>query len=278
MEFSEVSVPARERDISSSGLSWSAVIGGAFVIAALSVIMLALGTGFGLTVVSPGSNVGMSASTAGSIAIIWLIFTELIACLLGGYLTGRLRTRWAVIQQDEAHFRDTANGFLAWAVSVVIVLTFLGTAATSMAGGLRGSDDSSGRTSEEAHAGILPSEAYFVDRLFRSEHTAPENDASRGEAARLFTHILARHGQNDVVPADTARLAQLVSAKTGMNTADANQCVSDTINAARQSEDKTRKAIAHLLLWIFLALLIGAFCASYAATIGGRQRDHVRTI
>jgi hypothetical protein len=51
--------------------------------------------------------------------------------------------------------------------------------------------------------------------------------------------------------------------------------VSDTIADARQTEDNARKATAHLLLWIFLALLIGAFCASYAATIGGRQRDHV---
>ena len=54
--------------------------------------------------------------------------------------------------------------------------------------------------------------------------------------------------------------------------------VADVITAARQAEDTARKAAAHLLLWVFLALLIGAFCASYAATIGGRQRDHVKLI
>jgi hypothetical protein len=32
------------------------------------------------------------------------------------------------------------------------------------------------------------------------------------------------------------------------------------------------------LYWTFLALLIGAFCASFAATIGGKQRDHVVAI
>jgi hypothetical protein len=251
MEFSEVSIPTRERDVSSCGVSWGAVIGGAFVIAALSVIMLALGAGFGLEVVSPWSNVGVSASTAGSITIVWLIVTEIIACLLGGYLTGRLRTKWAVIHQDEAHFRDTANGFLAWAVSVVMTLTFLGSAAVSMAGGYRGTDGSSERRGEEVQAG-LPSEAYFVDRLFRSEHTAPENEASRVEAGRLLTHVL-RSRQSDVAAADTDYLAQLVAARTGSNKTDASKRVSDTIDAARRAEDGARQAIAHLLLWVFLA-------------------------
>jgi hypothetical protein len=32
------------------------------------------------------------------------------------------------------------------------------------------------------------------------------------------------------------------------------------------------------LLWLFLSLLMGAFSASLAAMIGGRQRDHVRPV
>ena len=39
--------------------------------------------------------------------------------------TGRLRTKWALIHTDEVYFRDTANGFLAWAVALVISVTFL---------------------------------------------------------------------------------------------------------------------------------------------------------
>jgi hypothetical protein len=104
---SELSIPARERDMSSSDVSWGAVIGGAFVAAALSLIMLALGAGFGLSAVSPWSNVGMSASTAGSAAIIWLILTQVVAYSMGGYLAGRLRTRCHVIHSDEVHFRDS---------------------------------------------------------------------------------------------------------------------------------------------------------------------------
>ena len=73
-------------------------------------------------------------------------------------------------------------------------------------------------------------------------------------------------------------LARLVAAKTGLNSADAQLRVSDTITEARLTEDVARKATARLLLWTFVALLVGAFCASYAATIGGRQRDHVQLV
>ena len=110
----------------SSGVSWGAVIGGAFVGAAFSLILLALGAGLGLSAVSPWSNVGVSASTVGIAAIVWLMVIEIIASGLGGYLTGRLRTKWTQIHTDEVYFRDTANGFLAWAVALVISVVFLG--------------------------------------------------------------------------------------------------------------------------------------------------------
>ncbi len=265
------------RDASSSGVSWGAVIGGAFVAAALSLIMLALGAGFGLSAVSPWSGAGVSASTIGSVAIIWLIFTQLIAFAMGGYLAGRLRTRWSSIHNDEVHFRDTANGFLAWAVAVVMTVAFLAAAASSLAGGVASSRDTSARAGTAEDHSALEGNAYFVDRLFRSDHPATtENDTSiRAEASRIFVKSLATNGSST---ADTAYLAQLVAAKTGLNSSDAGKRVSDTLADARQSEDDARKAAAHVLLWIFLALLIGAFCASFAATIGGRQRDRVQVL
>jgi hypothetical protein len=119
----------------SSGVSWPAVIGGAFVTAAFSLILLSLGTGLGLASVSPWANTGASASTIGAAAIVWLIMMQLVASALGGYLAGRLRTKWASIHTDEVFFRDTAHGFLSWAVAVVMTAGFLASAAASMAGG-----------------------------------------------------------------------------------------------------------------------------------------------
>src|ERR1700681_4507323 len=103
--------PVVANHIYAPGVSWGAVIAGAFVGAALSLILLALGAGFGLSAVSPWANIGASASTFGSAGIVWLILIEIIASALGGYLTGRLRTKWALIHTDEVYSRDTANGF-----------------------------------------------------------------------------------------------------------------------------------------------------------------------
>jgi len=238
-------------------------MGGAAVAASVALIMLALGAGFGLSGVSPWSNVGASASAAGTAAILWLIVTELISCALGGYLVGRLRTKWVAVHTDEVYFRDTANGFLAWAVAVIVTVAFLASSASSMVG--RARDD-------QAKASTEPN-SYFVDRLFRSSQAV--DASSQAEAGRILANILV---SKDSSGADQTYLGTLVSAKTGLSRSDADQRVSQVVADARQAEDAARQAASHLLLWIFLALLTGAFSASYAATIGGKQRDHVLSV
>ena len=267
-------VRAFDRAVSphSAGISWSAVIAGAFVTAALALILLSLGAGFELSAVSPWSDFGEFSSKAGAAAIVWLIATQVIASAMGGYLAGRLRTKWHAIHSDEIHFRDTANGFVMWAVSMVVAVAFLGTAAVSMAGGSRsnGQNATAGRNADTI-------ESYFADRLLRSDHPggAVGDPAAYTEARLILETDLHRH---EFPQSDTSFLASLVSLRTGLSEPAAQTRVGEVVNDLRVTEDAARKATSHLLLWAFLALLIGAFCASYAATIGGRQRDHVRTI
>jgi hypothetical protein len=267
----------------SSGVSWAAVIAGAFVAAALSLILLALGTGIGLSSVSPWSNVGASASTINNAAILWLIIIQIIASAMGGYLAGRLRTKWATIHTDEVYFRDTAHGFLVWAVGLVITASFLASAATSMVGGAGQVRATSFSTAGGAETDLpavgqnLDPNEYFIDTLFRSDHPGPDrSDAPvRAEAARIFAHALR---QRNLSAADETYLAELVVAKTGLGRTDAEKRVSEVFMEIQRTVEIARKAVAHLSLWIFVALLIGAFCASYAATIGGRERDHVKLV
>lgn len=257
----------------SSGISWAAVIGGAFVSASLALILLTLGTGLGFSSVSPWSNSGATASTVGKGAIVWLIVTQIIASALGGYLAGRLRTKWANVHTDEVYFRDTAHGFMVWAVSMVITAVLLASAATSFAGRAAQRSTSNDTTAVAGDAVVNPN-AYYVDTLLRANGSAAErNDvAERGEVSRTFIHAL---GQGSLAPADGSYLTQVVSTRTGMNQADAQKRVSDVFEQAQQTADATRRAVAHLSLWLFVALLSGAFFASYAGTIGGRQRDRV---
>jgi hypothetical protein len=183
---------------------------------------------------------------------------------MGGYLAGRLRTKWVAVHTDEVYFRDTAHGFLVWAVGVIITASLLASAAVTMAGS----------SANSVSSGQGDSQDYFVDSLFRSGRPVPENDAAlKGEAERILARGISQDQTSD---SDKAYLAELVVARTGLTQDEAEKRVNNMLTNARQAADDARKAAAHLLLWTFLAFLIGALCASYAATIGGRQRDHIK--
>lgn len=262
------SVPAYHVEGNGSGVSWAAVIAGGFVTAALSVSLLALGAGLGLSSVSPWSNSGLSAPAIGAAAVAWLFVVQIIAAAMGGYLAGRLRIKWPTIHSHEVYFRDTAHGFLVWALALVITAGFLASASSRMVGETAQVAAATRSAGPSDEAG-----GYFVDELLRSPQP-PANQAdssARAEVAAIFAHSIRQKQMSD---SDRAYLAQLVSARTGLQPADAQQRVNDVFTQAQQAADSARKAVAHFLLWLFIALLAGAFCASYAATIGGNQRDH----
>jgi hypothetical protein len=220
--------------------------------------------------------VGASASSVGKAAIAWLILMQIMSASMGGYLAGRLRTKWTSIHTDEVYFRDTAHGFLAWCVALVVTAAFLASAATSMIGSsassLAGNMTSSSVRAESSESA---SNAYFVDSLFRANGVKSEiegGSSARREAGVILATALA---QGDLDPADKSYLDQIVADKTGLSLSEADKRVSDIFANAKQYGETARKAVAHTLLWAFLALLIGAFCASFSATIGGKQRDHV---
>jgi len=77
--------------------------------------------GVGLSVASPWGN-GASAATLGVGAALWLVVVQWLSSAFGGYLTGRLRTKWQGVHTHEVFFRDTANGFLVWALATVVTV------------------------------------------------------------------------------------------------------------------------------------------------------------
>jgi hypothetical protein len=262
--------PANEAYL--SGISWAAVIAGAFVTAALYLILLALGSGLGFSSVSPWGNRGLSASTVSKGAIIWLIITQILAAATGGYLAGRMRTKWAIIHSDEVYFRDTAHGFLVWAVALVITAAFLTSAAISMAGEIARSSASSAATTPAGEAG-----PYFRDLLLRSDHFGPDHTDPylQAEVDHIFAHDLEQKGLSD---ADKKYLTRMVADRTGLPEVDAQTRVETIFSHVKQSVDLTRKATAEFFIWLFIALLAGAFFASVFATLGGRERDRVKLL
>jgi len=258
-----------------SGVSWAAILAGAFASASLALILFALGSGLGFSSVSPWSHSGASAGALGKGAIAWLIVTQIMASALGGYLAGRLRTKWANVHTDEVYFRDTAHGFLVWAVGMVLTAAFLTSAATSLAGGALQASPNTTNAGDSTGTNPLNPSSYYVDMIMRSNSVPAtgRNDVyDRSVVERIFAHALS---QGSMPQGDHAYLTQMVTARSGLNETEADKRVTDAFSSAQQTSDTTRKTMAHLSLWLFVALLSGAFCAAYAGTIGGRQRDRV---
>src|ERR1700730_8347905 len=118
-----------------SAASWGAILAGAFVAMAVFLVLLSLGAGFELSSVSPWTDHGISETTFSVTTAIWLIVTQWISACLGGYITGRLRTRWTGTHVHEVFFRDTAHGFVTWALATVVVAGIAASSITSVIGG-----------------------------------------------------------------------------------------------------------------------------------------------
>lgn len=263
---------------SKSAVSWAAVFAGAVAGVATSLILLAVGAGLGLASVSPWANVGASLTTFTVMTAIWLIFMQWVASGLGGYIAGRLRTRWAGTHPHEVFFRDTAHGFLTWSVATLIAVVFISSSAFMTVKGAASAASNAGQQIDQVHLTPTDAFAYDVDRLFRS--TRPDN-ATMAQARAEAATILATGALRGAIPADDrAYLAQLVAARTGLASADAQARV-DIVAAheqtmwrkAREASDAARKAAAQLSLFTALAMLIGAFIACVGAALGGQQRD-----
>jgi hypothetical protein len=100
-------------------VSWGAVFAGAVAAAAFGLILLTLGTGLGLAALSPWHTASETVHTFGVAAIVWVCVTQILTSGLGGYLAGRLRHRWPAVEADEVYFRDTAHGFVTWALATL---------------------------------------------------------------------------------------------------------------------------------------------------------------
>jgi len=269
------------REANTSAVSWPAIIAGAVVAAAASLILLALGSGIGLASVSPWPGAGASATTFTVLTAIWLIVVQWVASGLGGYLTGRLRSKWVSTHTHEVFFRDTAHGLLMWGLATVLGTVLLASAVSSAIGtGIRAAGSAASGGVNAATSAVNP---YDVDTLFRSprpDANASASNASNAsaedarDASAEATRILGKALTAGNLPAaDRSYLAQLIAARSGLSQEEAQQRVDGVMTEARAAADAARKASAMASLYIALSMLIGAFIAGVAAAMGGRVRD-----
>jgi hypothetical protein len=248
------------------GVSWAAVFAGAVASLALTLVLLSFGAGMGFSVVSPWANSGASATTFKIGTGLYFIVMAMISSAIGGYLAGRLRTKWAGVQTTEVHFRDTAHGFLAWAAASVFGAVLLAAPATSLIGGTLG-----GAMQFAANNAQSSPLAGYVDMLLRSDNQPAQGQqnpsVTPSEMVRLLTTSF--HNGSDLNPGDRGYVAKVVSARTGLSKADAEKRVNDVVTQVKAYLDAARKAAMQTSIWLTLSLFTGAFSAALAAMEGG---------
>ncbi|WOJ91669.1 hypothetical protein RZS28_19670 (plasmid) [Methylocapsa polymorpha] len=278
VEMVTVELPSRNKETEEAqdhAVSWAAIVAGGVASAALTLVLLAFGAGIGLSAVSPWANSGISTTTFNIAAGAYLCIIAVMASSIGGYLAGRLRTKWVGVHIHEVYFRDTAHGFLAWAFATVLSAAVLASTAANIVGGAAAAFTQANGSMVGQSAGPM---AGFVDLLLRANPATTRSNAvdvaaARAEFNRLFTARLS--SGEEFSPADQSYLAQVVAARAGLNQEDAEKRVSQVIAQAKSAVDSARKAGARFALWLTASLLLGAFSASLAATEGGGLRDGI---
>lgn len=260
---------------------WGAILAGGFAAGALTLIFVALGTGTGFALVSPWSNAGVSATTLKWSAGAYLLLTAIISSGIGGYIAGRLRSRWtSPTSREEVTFRDTAHGLVAWAFATVMGAAVLGGVTTHLVSSTAGGAAQGAAQSASQSA---PTD-YFVDTLLRpaagpsvpgtspaaSQATA-DASSTRREVSLIMTRGFA--SGTEFPAADRTYLSQIVAARTGLSQADADARVNEVLTKTKEYLDAVRKNTIAAAMWLTVALFAGAFAAAAAAIEGGQLRD-----
>jgi hypothetical protein len=277
------SAMAQIAEPSKSAASWSAILAGAFAAAAVSLVLMVLGSALGFASISPWDGQGISVSTFAITTAIWFIVMQWVSSAFGGYLAGRLRTRWIGTNPHEVFFRDTAHGFVTWAVATIAVAAVLVMSLTAtLSGGVHAATGIAAGAVQGAVGSTTPAYVYGMDRLFRpSEATAAVAQGGADLRAEV-THVIAQAVSTNgtVSQADQAYLAGLVAARTGVAPDAARLRVNEFIATANEAKEKVkadadaaRKVAAKTAIFGALALVIGAFIAAATAALGGHLRD-----
>jgi hypothetical protein len=253
-------------------VNWAPVIAGAIAAAALALVLHTFAAAIGLAVSSTAPTWRDASIALVLLSGLYLILAALAAFGLGGYVAGRLRTRWtSTATTDEIDFRDGTHGLLVWALAVVLtaLLAFAtATAATRLAAPSGGN---AGPTTSVGGENII---AYDLDRLFRAERRPADTDMTytRSEAARI---LLTSSSHDGVTAEDRGYLTRLVAARTGLAANDAQARVNAIIESARNNINRARRSGVILAFMAGTAALLGAAAAWFAACAGGRHRDGV---
>ena len=253
-------------------VEWTPVIAGAIAAAALSFVLFTFGSSLGIALASSSPSWRDASVTLAVLSGLYVILATMASFGFGGYIAGRLRSRWAAsTDTDEVEFRDGIHGLLVWALAVALGALLASVAAAAVAATSAPAASLPNTTAGE------PLIAYDLDRFFRTQQTPPsagDMSYSRAEAARIAMRAASRRNRKDL-PEDRAQLVRIVSAKTGLTGPEAEARVTDFVERSTTAIRKARRSAIVVGFMTAAGVLLGAAVAWFAAVAGGSHRDNI---
>jgi energy-converting hydrogenase Eha subunit A len=172
-------------DESPRRFSWSAAFAGAFVAAGVSFLLITLGSGVGLSLVSVRHATTGGAISFLSAGAIYFLAAQAFGFAVGGHVVGRLIGP-AVETDKEEEFRAGVHGLVSWAIAVVatatlVALSVLVAGSATGNGAVNGALASSAPATARGEGNANATTSYWVDKLFR-----PANNTQAALAWRQY--------------------------------------------------------------------------------------------
>jgi hypothetical protein len=256
-----------------SGVSWAAIFAGALIAWVITIMLIIFGSSLGFAFLSPYRNWNITPTGFHVASGIFTLATAFIASIVGGYITGRLRTRWSGFHSDEVYFRDTAHGFLSWALATV----FVGALALGVPAGMALSAVNSGVSGASASLmqsrSTQPGGDIIVSKLFRvtpnaSLSSRASSRTSGGAAGMLgassapdSSNLTGAVGEaNDGSPNSSGSAGAMSTLNANTNTPstnmssmnigaenDARRILSSSVSSSRPLSEEDRTYIAQIV-------------------------------
>jgi hypothetical protein len=256
-------------DTAAPYVEWTPVVAGALAASALSFVLFTFGSSLGIALASSSPSWRDASVGLAFLSGLYIMLVTFASFGLGGYVAGRLRSRWAAsADTDEVEFRDGVHGLLVWALAVALGALLASAAAATVAATSAPAASVPNTTAGEA---VI---AYELDRFFRTPQaqSAADTSYSRAEVARIALRAASRRNRHDL-PEDRAQLLRIISARAALTGPEAEARVTDFVQRSTRSVRRARRSAVVIGFMTAAGLLVGAAVAWFSAAAGGSHRD-----
>lgn len=265
-------------------VSWGAIFAGAVTALVTQVIVNLVGVGVGLASVGTTATDNPSASTVSMGAGIWFVASGIVASLAGGLVAGKMSGK-------PLPGAAALHGLVSWAVTTLVVLYLLTSAASGIVGGTLGTVSSAlggagnlvGGTIQTAATAAAPSLSKIsnpldgIEQKVRQQSAGQDPQAAKDAAVAAVKAVLtgdpAKKEQAKNRAADALAKAQGISpdqAKAQID--DYQKQYEQAVTTAKQKAEAAavtaKSAATQGAFYAAIALILGALAAFFGGRLG----------